>query len=84
LKGLRAEIGIQQPARRPKEQRPKTDNDSACKSNDLHGKLQQVAQIKPAISSNQELLLPGALFVAMGAQLLAPFMFINLSFSAFL
>jgi hypothetical protein len=30
------------------------------------------------------LLLPGALLMAMGAQLLAPFMFVNLSFPTFL
>jgi len=32
---------------------------------------------------NRELLLPGALLMAMGAQLLAPFMFVDFCFSPF-
>jgi hypothetical protein len=38
---------------------------------------------QPTGNSNRELFLPGALLMTMGAQLLAPFVFVNLCFSPF-
>jgi hypothetical protein len=45
--------------------------------------LKQPTLSPTGMSALRELLLPGALLMTMGAQLLAPFMFVDLCFSPF-
>jgi hypothetical protein len=71
----------------PKEQTARR-NESGADQNSMRHTYpsllhEQFVLKQPTGNSERELLLPGALLVTMGAQLLAPFVFIDLCFSPF-